>query len=49
MDVLDTAPLVITADARAPPNSNHGLFILIAYCALTILPLVYLDMGGRKR
>ena len=26
-----------------------GVFVLMAYCVLTVVPLVYLDMQARKR
>ena len=33
----------ILAQAALPDTTYHGMFVLIAYCALTILPLVWLD------
>ena len=30
-------------------TTDHGIWVLIAYCAFTILPLVYLDIYGKQR
>lgn len=30
-------------------QSTAGLLVLIAFCALTVLPLVYLEYSGRPR
>ncbi len=37
----------ILARAALPDQTDHGLYVLIAYCALTILPLVWLDTQKR--
>lgn len=37
----------ILAQAALPDQTEHGLYILVAYCSLTILPLVWLD--SRKK
>lgn len=39
----------ILAQAALSDQTSHGLSILIAYCSLTILPLVWLDIQSKKR
>ena len=38
----------VLAQAALPDQTYHGMWVLISYCALTILPLVWLDVCGKK-
>lgn len=39
----------ILAQAALDNGQTHSLYVLIAYCAFTILPLVWLDLQGRRK
>lgn len=38
----------ILAQAALSDTTYHGIWVLISYCAFTILPLVFLDIRGKK-
>jgi cellobiose-specific phosphotransferase system component IIC len=38
----------ILAQAALADMTDHGIWVLISYCAFTVLPLVYLDIHGKK-
>lgn len=35
--------------AMTDVTNNHDIWVLVAFCTLTILPLSYLDLHGKKR
>lgn len=39
----------ILAQAAMTDSSNYKIYVLIAYCAFTVLPLVWLDIQGRNK
>jgi hypothetical protein len=39
----------ILAQTALTDNESHSLWVLIAYCGFTILPLVYLDIQSRRK
>lgn len=39
----------ILAQAALTSNDTHSMWVLVVYCAFTILPLVWLDAFGRKK
>lgn len=39
----------ILAQTALESESYHGMWVLIAYCGFTILPLVWLDVCGKPR
>ncbi len=39
----------VLAQTALADTTYHSLWVLTAYCAFTILPLVWLDLAGKKR
>lgn len=39
----------ILAQSALASDSTHSIWVLTAYCVFTILPLVYLEVNGKKR
>ena len=38
----------VLAQAALTDTNNHSMWVLISYCSFTILPLVWLDLHGKK-
>ena len=39
----------VLAYAALNETENHSLYVLIAYCVFTILPLAWLDLSGKRK
>ena len=39
----------VLAQAALPDTTYHSMWVLVAYCSFTILPLVWLDLHGKKK
>lgn len=39
----------ILAQTAMLDATNHGIYVLISFCVFTVLPLVWLDVYGKKR
>ena len=46
---LAIAGAFVLAQTAMKDSSDHSMWILIAYCAFTVLPLVYLDIYGKRK
>lgn len=45
LSVLGSIGLAFVATLQ--PETNHGIYVLVAYCTLTVLPLVWLSTIGK--